>query len=115
MPISSISTAADPFFNISTTLDGVEYILRFTYVQRELCYYMSIEDASSGKDLLSGIKVVTSFPLISPYQGLGNLPPGELVALTNTQDDSPAGLGELGEKSRVTLYYVDQTFLTTGT
>jgi hypothetical protein len=115
MSISTINTSADPFSSISTTLDGVEYILRFTYVQRENCYYLSIEDINAGQDLLSGIKIVTGFPLVGQYRGLGNLPPGELIALTNTQDDSPAGLGELGEKARVTLYYADETFLTTGT
>lgn len=105
--ISSITTSSDAFFSQTTRLDGVDYILRFVFNQRENCYYLSIQDPLTGSDILSGIKVVSNFGLLSRFNGYPGLPPGELVAWSNTSDKNPAGLGELGENARVTLLYFD--------
>lgn len=117
MGIFAIDTdAVNAFSSQATTLDGVVYGLRFQYNQREDVYYMSIYDVTLGTDILSGIKLVSNFLLVQRYNGgvITGLPPGDFMALSSTADDSDATLGELGLLQRVTLYYLDQTYLTTG-
>lgn len=93
-----------------TTLEGVVYTLTFHYSRRENCYYLTIADASDkdGTPIIASIKVVTNRPLLRRYRGAAAnnglvWPPGELVAVSTTPDDSIAGLGDLG--SRVILLY----------
>jgi hypothetical protein len=117
MPIWDIDTPTEPFSTFSYTMDGVEYLVRLQYNERAQCYYLSLGDPASGIDLVSGIKVVTNFPLLKWYRGgdIAGLPPGELLAFSNTPDDSDADIGELGLNARVVLVYMDQQFVTTGT
>lgn len=116
MPINAIDTAPDPFSAQTVSLDGVSYVLRLQYNQREACYYLSITDVTLGTDIVSGIKLVSNYPLIRRYDGgdIVGLPPGELIAFSNTPDDSPADIGQLGLAARVTLLYLDATYLATG-
>ena len=114
MPVFVIQAAADPFFTTNPTLDGVEYSLRFTYNQREDAYYLSIENPATNTDIISGIKIVTNFPLLQNKKGMPGMPPGDILAISNNSDDSPAGLGDLDEGGRITLYYFDSVFLATG-
>lgn len=102
-----IPTSSNAHFTQTTTLDGVPFILRFAYNQSEGCYHLSLQNPTTGADVISGIKVVANYPLLQRYAGIGGLPAGELVAVSNTTDDSPPGLGELGENARVTLAYID--------
>ena len=114
MPITAIDTDSGAFSAQSTVLDGVEYILRIMYNQREQCYHLSIQDPNTGGDIISGIKIVSNYGLIYRYRGMPGMPPGDLVAKSNTSDDSPADIGELGTAARVTLLYLDATYLSTG-
>ena len=117
MSIFAINTSvAIPFFTQSVVLDGDNYTLRFQYNQRESVYYLSIMDSNLGIDILSGIKLVTNWGLIGPYRGgdIVGLPPGELIVLSNGEDDSPANFGQLGIGYPFTLYYLDSQYLQTG-
>src|ERR1700744_2082502 len=96
----------------TTVLEGIAYTLSFTYSQAEKCYYLSVGDPSvtDGSFLVSWIKLQTNRPLLQRWTGAakaaaernGNSsdiwPPGELYALSLTQDDSIAGLGDLGSR-----------------
>lgn len=113
MPLLQIPTQTDPVWEQTTSLDGTEYQLRFAYNQRENVYHLTIANPQTGVDIISGLKLVTGWELIRRYNGIPGVPPGAMMALTTTSDDSPAGLGELG--NRVILYYADVTFVTTGT
>ena len=117
MSVFAINTSVtQPFFTQSVVLDGINYVLRFQYNQREDVYYISIVDATLGTDILSGIKLVVNWGLIQRYNGgdIVGLPPGELVVLSNSSDDSPPTFGNLGIGYPYTLYYLDQSFLQTG-
>lgn len=117
MPLQEIDTPADPFASFSVSLDGVEYLMRMQYNQRSESYYLSLGDPASGADLISSVKVVSNYPLLRWYKGgdIAGLPPGELVAFSNTPDDDPANVGELGLAARMVLTYLDSQYLTTGT
>lgn len=117
MAVFALDTdTVNAFSSQSVTLDGAVYGLRFQYNQREDCYYMSIYDVTLGTDILSSVKLVSNSLLVQRYNGgvIEGLPPGDFMALSSASDDSDAGLGELGLTRRVTLYYLDQTYLTTG-
>ena len=99
-----IDTSADPFYSQVTDLDGINYILSFAYNQRETCWYLSIADIQAN-DLMTGIKIVSNWKLLRRGSDTG-LPPGELVARSYTQDDSPPGLDDFGPGKRVELVYI---------
>lgn len=103
MSILAIPTSDAPFATQATTLDGTVYELEFRYNQREACWYFSIS-LEDGTELLRGIKIVVGVSLLGRSID-SRLPPGELVAVANTEDDSPPALDELGIDRRVTLTY----------
>jgi hypothetical protein len=100
-----IPTFPDPFYTQTTTLEGVAYVLHFAYNARERCWYLTIR-TPNGVDLARGIKVKANSFLLGDRTEEG-LPPGELVAFTNSADDSPPDLEELGEGLRCELLYLD--------
>lgn len=94
-----------PFFSQETSLEGVNYRLTFQYSQREDVYYLSIGDPAATADVVSAMKVFCNKGLIRRWSGVGTpWPPGELVAISKTQDQSPARLNDLGD--RVSLLYI---------
>lgn len=104
MTIQAIPTESDdPFFEQETSLDGTRYVLDFRYSQRERVWRLSIA-LPDGTQLAGGIKIVCNFDLLK-YRADVRLPPGLLVATSNTPDTSSPALGELGEDRRVTLTY----------
>lgn len=106
MGVFLIPTSPDtPFYTQSTPLSGTTYVFDFSYNQRENCWYFSIAD-SGGDVLAAGIKVVCGRPLIGQIANRFLPPGGEIFASSVTNDDSPPGLGELGEGRRVELIYL---------
>jgi hypothetical protein len=101
-----LSTFPDAFYDIVVGLEGVNYRLQFNYNQRENVYYMSVATAD-GLDIVNGIKVVCNWPLLHKYAD-NRLPPGEIFAFANTQDQSPPGLAALGTGLHATLYYISR-------
>lgn len=102
--ILAIPTSSDPFYTQITRLDGVAYELSFRFNQRELAWYLSIA-LEDGTELARGIKIVVGIDLLRRRKHDLRLPQGLLVAVTNTNDDSPPGLADLGIDRRVTLTY----------
>ncbi|HYQ47152.1 MAG TPA: hypothetical protein VER11_34515 [Polyangiaceae bacterium] len=100
------TTPGVPFYTQKTRLDGVDYVLSFRHSQREDRWYLSIADAEE-VPILTGLKLVTNWPLLQAYRFDPRVPPGELMASTLTTDDSPPGLNELGEGLRVQLIYFE--------
>ena len=89
-------------YSQTTTLEGRDYDLSFTWIEREDRWYLDI--ASGGETLLAGLKLVADWPLLR-LQASELLPPGELVALDMTGEGRDPGLRELGE--RVKLFYIE--------
>lgn len=101
--MQSLRTFDDPFYTMTTVLDGTDYLFEFRHNQREDCWYLSVS-LTDGTLLVAGVKVVSDRPLLTRFADV-RLPPGMLVAFANTSDKSPPKLAELGEDRRVTLIY----------
>jgi hypothetical protein len=97
-----------PFWVQTTTLDGVPYLLTFRFNFREQVYYLDIVSADGLVFYAEGLKLVSNFLLLRTY---GVTPPGELMAVSSSSDDSPAKIGELGDGLRVALIYIPQADL----
>ena len=61
----------------------------------------------AGSDILSGVKLVTDFPLIGRYLSAVNKPPGEFYAVDTSGAGSPPERFDLGTDRRVRLRYVE--------
>lgn len=96
------------FWTQVSSLDGVPYLLTFRYNSRESCYYLQIDSSDGTVNYAQGIKLVSNYPLLQSY---GDNPPGELLAISFSADDSPAQIGELGDGQRVNLIYVEEADL----
>lgn len=100
-----VPTFTDPFYEESTRLDGVEYILRFKYNQREDCWYLTIATPKD-VDIVKGVKLVCDWSLLLPYKYNLGLPQQSLFVFSNTTDKSPPGLLDLDPVSgRCQLVY----------
>lgn len=87
-----------------TRLDGRDYILRFSFNEREARWYLAIFDEEE-TPLLAGIKLVSNWKLLRFHHHDPRVPPGELMAIDLTGDNSPPGLDDFGIDKRVTLTY----------
>lgn len=105
MSIGTIPTGDDPFYTLSSTLDGVTYLLTFTYNQRCDCWYLSVA-TEEGDDIYDGMKLVCGWPLLNKCAD-PRAPAGELMCWSNSTDDSPARLEDLVPGGRCELLYID--------
>jgi hypothetical protein len=89
-----------------TQLEGIEYLLAFRYNLRRELWTFSIQ-ALDGRSILTGQTVHVGIPLNRrAVQG----PPGVFIAVPETDDLTPPGLHELGE--RVKLCYLTAAEIT---
>lgn len=84
-----------------TELDGEEWLLTFRWNARIDRWFMSIA-ALDGTPVLTGAGVSLLVPL--NRRAVGG-PPGVFLAYSETEDDNPPGLLELG--ARVKLVYLE--------
>ena len=89
-----------------TRLDGRDYILRFAYNERTERWYLSILDDQE-EPLVMGIKLVANWPLLRSYQWDERVPPGELMVMSLTTDETPPTFEDLGEGRRCELTYFE--------
>src|SRR5690242_7133103 len=85
-------------------LEGSDYVFDLAYNQREDRWYLSISDSESNP-VVSGVKLVTNFPLLRRYHSNTAVPPGELMCVSLTGDDSPPGFADLGVGRRCEITY----------
>ena len=106
MATLEISTEANTRGNYSqrTVLDGREYLLTFRWNQREAKWYLSIADSEEAP-IVSGVKVVLNFPLITNRVRDIRRPPGEIFAVDPSGDERDPGFNDLG--ARVRLLYIE--------
>lgn len=97
------------YYTTRVNLDGSDYDLAFSYAQREGRWYVDIYDAAVGTLLTAHLKVVLSWPMLRYYHHIPNMPAGELLCLTRTSNDSPPGIGDMGEGLRCELSYFPLT------
>lgn len=96
-----------PFWTQTTTLDGVPYLLTFRYNIREDAYYLSISSADGATDYVLGMKLVVGISLLRPWPS----PPGEMMVVAGSTDDSPPRLGDLADGARCALLYIEEADL----
>jgi hypothetical protein len=93
-----------------TRLDGRDYLLEFAFNEREDRWYLSISDDESAP-IITGLKLITGLPLLRFYRADPRVPPGELIAMTLSQDESPPAFSDFGAGRRVELTYFDAATL----
>lgn len=87
-----------------TSLDGQQYTLFFYWNQRMSVWFMDIYDVTGTVQLLVGIPLLASFPLIENYvDNIEGLPPGNFQLLDNTGQNQEATQANFG--NGVNLYY----------
>jgi len=65
-------------YNFRTQLEGTDYIFRFHYSTRAVCWYMDVKD-SNNNPLVMGIKMAVSIELLASFKHLA-IPQGILIA-----------------------------------
>lgn len=98
-----IPTPVDvPLYTFRVTLDGVEYLFKLDWNDRENRWYLGLYTADE-IPLAVGIKVVANWPLLRRFTGT-NMPPGILIAadMSAERGESPE-YADLG--TRVKLLY----------
>lgn len=93
----------EPYFTSRVRLDDQEYTLEFLYSIRSETYSLTVFDSEENV-LIAGAKLHVNVPIFYPYRAR-ELPPGELVVTTLSQDLSSPRIGELGEGLRCELTY----------
>ena len=105
MTVQVIPTFNSPFWTQTTTLEGVLYLLSFSYCQREECWYLSVADAN-GSDIYNGMKLTVGSMLLAKCKD-PRKPAGELIVMSGSTDLSPPGLNDLVPGAgRCALYYI---------
>jgi hypothetical protein len=103
--VVALRTYEDPFYTLTVTLDGSDYLFDFRYNQRADAWYFDF-GLTDGTILLRGIKVVCNRSLLGRFAD-ARLPPGTLIAFSSTTSNAQPGLLEIGEGKRVQLQYWD--------
>lgn len=94
-------TTEDPSFKFSIDLEGVTYVLSFSYNSRMDRWTMSILD-QNGVALRSGIKLITGWNLKRQYvQSV--LPPGGFAVIDLANETKNPNFDDFGQ--RTLLYY----------
>jgi hypothetical protein len=88
-------------------LDGVVYTLELAWNQSEESWHVSLFDAEE-EPIVTGLRIVTNWPLWRYYKFDPRMPPGELVAQDLTGDESRPGFDDFGIGKRVELTYYAQ-------
>lgn len=94
--------STDPHFTVQAQLDGSTYMLELEWLEAVGSWFVSLYGAD-GEPVLSGLKVVTNWPITARHRTRG-VPPGQLIFQGDGTTAVPGRL-ELGE--RVKLYYID--------
>lgn len=98
-----------PHFRQRVTLDGAEYIMTFEWNQRAEKWYWSLA-ASDETKILTGVKLVADYPLLTLARWHDQCPDGEIYALDNSGQGLDPHLLDLasedGSTPRVQVVYV---------
>lgn len=99
-----IQTFDSPFYTMKTQLDGTQYGLTFRWNQRTNTWSFDLDD-SAGVQIIHGIRIMVGVPLLTRYHYQASCPPGDIVCISKTSDDSPPGLHDLADGGRCSLIY----------
>ena len=92
-----------PLYAERITLDGVEYVFRFDWNERELRWYFDL-GLPNGTWLVRGVKIVSDWPLLRRFKG-ASFPKGHLIAIDlSDQGGEPPVFQDLGRRVKI-LYH----------
>lgn len=89
----------------TVNLEGSIYVLRMLYNERRECWTIYLY-TEAGEALIEGQTMVFGINLLRRCSS-PNKPPGNLLAMSRTVDQSTPGLSDVGPGQRVGLYYVE--------
>ena len=94
----------DPESEVTYSLDGSEYTFRWRYNERAGAWFFDVADAN-GDSIISGRKVIVSWPLMGWREVDTRLPGGRLFACDTTDADLDPTVDDFG--TRVVINYVE--------
>jgi len=94
MSVLRIEADSTPYYDMEVVLDGVEFILEFMLNSRDGSWYLSVYDASR-TILRAGVRLVINWPLMRSWVS-ENSPSGDIVCITQGQNKTLPGEGQLG-------------------
>lgn len=86
------------------SLDGRVYTLGMAWNESAGGWFFSLLD-SEDAPIITGIRVISNWPLLRWRKFDPRCPPGELVAIDETSDGSPPRFADFGLGRRVQLVY----------
>lgn len=110
--MEGIVIPADRAFIVQrVTLDGREYVLTLKWLQRVEKWSVSLADQDE-VPILSGVKLVADYPLLTLCRHDARCPPGELLASDSSRQGLDPHFADIsGDAPRVTLMYVPESEL----
>lgn len=102
-----LNTQDNPYYRMRSRLDGRDYVLDFSYNEREERWYLDIYDEAE-VPLAMGLKLIANWSLLFRYRYDPRMPQGEMVVADTTGDGTPPTLLELGINKRCELIYWSQ-------
>lgn len=108
MPLLIKLFPGEPLYDQRVRLEGVDYVLKLDWANREQRFYLTISDADNVL-IKAGIKVVANWFLLAHHR-TAKLPPGEFFAfdLTDTEAPQPPLLNDFGTRVRLFYYASDE-------
>lgn len=97
---------ADPFYTETVLLEGKAYNLRFRYNTSMDRWYMHIAD-DADVPILDGVKLLCG-KVLNRLSADPRNPSGVLMCQSQTSDDSPPGLKDLGDRVRLFYFTLDE-------
>lgn len=105
----TLALPTGPHFRQRVTLDGAEYLLTFEWNQRSEKWGLSIASADEEK-ILTGVKLVADYPLLTLARWNAQCPAGELYAIDSSGQGLDPHLLDLasddGSTPRVQIVYL---------
>jgi hypothetical protein len=106
MPRALPLVPSTPNYRVSTTLDGVQYVLDVRWNGRSGVWYLDIRDVDEDP-IAMGIAVVLGSALgIRTVDA--RFPPGALIAADMSGEGRDAGFDDLGDRVKVFYYSADE-------
>jgi len=91
------------FYDQRVELDGTTYVLDFAWNERGRSWFLTVNTAD-GAPIVSGLAVVSNWPLLRRFKYKPELPGGELVAVDLTGTYDAAGYTDLGTNVQLTYF-----------
>jgi hypothetical protein len=94
-----------PSYHFQHDLEGKTYDLEFNWNDRGGFWTMDLND-ELGSPIITGVRVITDYPLLSDYR-VDGVPPGVFIAYDTGGESKDAGVDDFG--TRVLLIYREST------